>query len=379
MNKQSLFPLIFSTLLLTSCGGNDQNNQIDTQLRQQLNTITGNYQQEYAIPGVLAGIWIPGKEELIINQGVSSLEQQTPIQVGDYTRIASITKSFTTTVILQLAQEKRLDLQKPLSFYLPELNIQNKDATVVTLVNMRSGIYNYTEDQEFALEFVENPLEKVTDQHLVDVADRNKVYFAPNADWHYSNTNTVILGMLIEKITGHSAGEEITDRIINKLGMSHTVYPTQPALPTPYLNGYAFEPLENFTYTDPSYSSASGAIVSTLHDLKKWGKALGTGRPLLTQEMHAIRLNSLTPINPTTCRDDQPRPPTNCPEYDKYGLGIGEINGWIGHTGDYLGYTSLVMYNPKNQATIVILTNRSGLGIHIPTKLFKEFTAVLPE
>lgn len=381
MKIESILAISSLTLMLVSCGSGDVNadNQLDDKLSAQLTTITNRYYEEFPIPGLLAGIWIPGKAEIIIGKGVSNIEQNTFIEPSDHTRIASITKSFTVTVILQLAQERRIDLQKPISFYLPDLNIQNNNATVFQLSNMRSGIFNYTEDQDFVTSFIEDPLKVVTDQYLIDIADRNKPYFPPDADWHYSNTNTVILGMLIEKITGHTVADEISTRIIQRLGLTETTYPRNADIPVPFLSGYAFQPLENVTQTNPSYTAASGAMISTLNDLKKWGKILGEGTSILSHETQQLRLDSLVQITFSPCRDDQPRNQKNCPEYDRYGLGLGEIDGWIGHTGDYIGYTSLVMYNPQSKATIVILTNLSAASKHIPTAIFKDFVNIIPK
>ena len=112
-------------------------------------------------------------------------------------------------------------------------------------------------------------------------------------------------------------------------------------------------------------------------DLRKWGEALGKGT-LLDDELQAERVNSLMPIVFDPCDDDDPdRPKRSCPEYDKYGLGLGEISGWIGHTGEYIGYTSLVMYHPESGSVVVILTNIFGVGGHAPTKIFREFADVL--
>ncbi|MCA9809189.1 MAG: serine hydrolase, partial [Candidatus Dadabacteria bacterium] len=75
--------------------------------------------------------------------------------------------------------------------------------------------------------------------------------------------------------------------------------------------------------------------------------------------------------------DDPDRPKRSCPEYDEYGLGIGELSGWIGHTGEYVGYTNLVMYEPESGSVVVIIANRFGVGAHVPTAIFREFADIL--
>ena len=192
---------------------------------------------------------------------------------------------------------------------------------------MRSGIFKYTEDDEFVLELIQNLLRGWVPQELVDVADRNVPYFPPDGGWHYSNTNTVILGMIIEQVTGNFIGDEIQERIIEPLGLGGTIYPVSPDMPLPFSRGYAeFDPeigLMDVTFSDPSASAGSGAMVSKLSDLRIWGEALGKGT-LLNEETHQVQINSLSPIIFDPCDDDDPeRAKRSCPEYDKYGLGLG--------------------------------------------------------
>ncbi len=183
--------------------------------------------------------------------------------------------------------------------------------------------------------------------------------------------------MIAEQVTGRTIGEEISGRIIAPLGLGGTSYPTTPDMPLPFAHGYGFEPPEDISFSDPSSSAGSGAMISRLEDLKKWGVALGSGT-LLTSELQAVRIISLSPIVYDPCDDDDPdRPKRSCPEYDEYGLGIGELSGWIGHTGEYVGYTSLVMYEPESGSVVVIIANRFGVGEHVPTAIFREFAEVL--
>lgn len=373
------FPVRFVLYLLLpvfflSC--DNGGGSLDPELEAELREIVSRYKEEFGLPGVLAGVWIPGKGRLIIEDGLADIETGRPISKADRVRIGSVTKSFTVTVILQLAGEGLLDLNEPVGKYLPD--VENSDATIAELANMKSGIFNYTEDAEFVTEFIESNFLRVwTDQELVDAADRNVPYFPPDGGWHYSNTNTVILGMIVEQVTGHPLGEEIRKRIIEPLGLDGTSYPATPDIREPFAHGYGFDPLEDISFTDPSSSSGSGAMISRLDDLRKWGKALGKGT-LLNAELQAERINSLVPIVFNPCDDDDPdRPKRSCPEYDKYGMGLGEISGWIGHTGEYVGYTALVMYEPKSGSVVVIVTNIFGVAAHVPTKIFKEFAAVL--
>lgn len=374
----TLIVTVLSAFLISASCSNDDSS-LDPELAQTLRQILIDNMDEYGIPGALAGVWIPGEGKLIIEEGVSDLDSDEPIKRGDHARIGSITKSYTVTVILQLVEEGVISIDDPLSKYFPA--VKNSDATIRDLANMRSGIFNYTEDKAFGMLLIEDLLRKWAPQELVDVADMNAPYFTPDGGWHYSNTNTVILGMIIEQVTGNFVGDEIQERIIEPLGLGGTIYPVSPDIPFPFSKGYLeLDPemgLSDVTLSDPSSSAGSGAMISTLQDMRRWGKALGMGT-LLIEETQQERIDSLAPIVFDPCDDDDPeRPKRSCPEYDKYGLGIGEINGWIGHTGEGIGYTLLVMFNPQNESIVAIIMNRSGVGKHVPTKVFMEYAEIL--
>lgn len=374
----TLIVTVLSAFLISASCSNDDSS-LDPELAQTLRQILIDNMDEYGIPGALAGVWIPGEGKLIIEEGVSDLDSDEPIKRDDHARIGSITKSYTVTVILQLVEEGVISIDDPLSKYFPA--VKNSDATIRDLANMRSGIFNYTEDKAFGMLLIEDLLRKWAPQELVDVADMNAPYFTPDGGWHYSNTNTVILGMIIEQVTGNFVGDEIQERIIEPLGLGGTIYPVSPDIPFPFSKGYLeLDPemgLSDVTLSDPSSSAGSGAMISTLQDMSRWGKALGMGT-LLIEETQQERIDSLAPIVFDPCDDDDPeRPKRSCPEYDKYGLGIGEINGWIGHTGEGIGYTLLVMFNPQNESIVAIIMNRSGVGKHVPTKVFMEYAEIL--
>ncbi len=349
---------------------------LNTQKADRIQAVTAQYMQQYQIPGILVGIWSPIQGDYVIQRGFADLLTSRPISTVDHFHIASITKSFTTTVIMQLAQEGLLDLNAPISSL--GFSIQNNNATVGQLADMRSGIFNYSADNDFLQYLDSHPLKKWQPQELVNYANSNPVYFAPGSDWHYSNTNTIILGMIIEQITGNPAQDEIYKRILLPLGLTETSYANSTALPSPYSKGYYGSQLEDVTTEiDPSFSGDAGAMISTLSDLKKWSQALAMGT-LLTPTMQATRVISIQPMTFNPCPDNDPsRPHPSCPEYDEYGYGLGTIDGWRGHTGDYFGYTLLMMYQPNTGESIVIMVNLSNVSTHIPTDLFRQYVSIL--
>lgn len=334
-------------------------------LRDQLEAVVDQKMAASGVPGVLMGVWRGNSEIAVFEKGFSQIETSTPISRTDSLRIASVTKSFTVTRILQLQDAGLLSLDDPISDYVPGL--QNGQATLRQLANMTSGIFNYTEDASVVTELITNPTKTWTDAELVAAANApvHSPYFAPGEGWHYSNTNTVLLGMVIEAVTGNFYAEEIASGITQPLGLTHTLYPSGNLPPPPHADGYADfgQGPVNFTEASPTAASASGSLVSKLDDLRIWGEALANGT-LLSPESQEDRLAMISLGEGIH------------PEYDSYGLGIGSLDGWLGHTGDFPGYQSLVMHDPLHDQTVVIMLNLTGAG-HLPTEMFREISSLL--
>jgi len=195
-----------------------------------------------------------------------------------------------------------------------------------------------------------------TPQELVAISFKHPAYFAPGKDFHYSNTNTILLGMIIEHITGHTVESEFQHRIFAPLGMKNSIMPprTSSALPAPYSQGYMLNtPVEqgvankgtvqdllNVTRWNPSWGWTAGAAISTLHDLQIWAKALAMGK-LLKPATQKERLTWYTQL----------------PGPRGYGLAIADFTGFVGHNGQLPGYQSFEGYMQAKDETIIVLTN----------------------
>ena len=156
-------------------------------------------------------------------------------------RIGSITKTFTGTVILQLVDEGKLRLDDPIAKYQPEVP-NGANITIRQLLQMTSGLFNYTDDPAWNQALDANRQRVWSPQELVAIALAHPPYFAPGTDFHYSNTNTVLLGLIIEQITGNNVADEFARRIFTPLGMRETVMPppTMAAIPDPHPRGYLY-------------------------------------------------------------------------------------------------------------------------------------------
>lgn len=303
-----------------------------------------------AMPGVAVGVWVPGHGSFVRAFGTSSLATGRALRLDDHFRIASISKSFTATAILRLADQHRLSLCDPLSRYIA--GIQNGDRiTVAQLLDMTSGVYDYVNDPAVLRAYARNPTRPFSLRDVVAVIKRHKPLFAPGTDTVYDNSNYYLLGAIAEEVTHTPLGAVIQSQILRPLGLRHTSYPTTAALPAPFSRGYLDQPdfpPRDVTASNPAFAGGAGAMISTLSDLKVWARALATGS-LLAPATHALQLR-------TRVLSQSPKVTVS------YGMGITKINGLLGHDGAIFGYGSAMFYLPSRDATIVMLGNNNDLG-----------------
>ncbi|HEX6945438.1 MAG TPA: serine hydrolase domain-containing protein, partial [Casimicrobiaceae bacterium] len=191
----------------------------------------------------------------------------------------------------------------------------------------------------------------------------------PGVEYRYCNTNTVLLGIVVEKVTGGSLADALRARISGPLGLADTHYPDTVPLPDPHATPYDVDVVSGATTALPLISPTSlagaGAMVSALGDLAVWAAALGDGR-LVGPELQALRV-------------ERSREVTNGPEYDRYGLGIGLRKGWLGHTGTGVGFSAAAMYDPRTRATIAVSVNATPSGGRRDLNLAQEIFEALAD
>lgn len=278
----------------------------------------------------------------------------------------SITKSFIGTVILQLADEGVLSLTDPISQYVP--GVPGGDLiTIDDLGRMRSGLANYS-----ALPAMSEALATRLDappstETLLDWAFAASPDFAPGTRYEYSNTNTLLLGKVIESVTGTPWYDSVTARMLDPLDLS-TINDgfTGGDHDAAGFNVTADADPEPVPVVPAAWFGAAGALTGSASDLAKWGEALGSGS-MVSVKTQLARIESLAPTD-----DD-----TASPAYDRYGFALGEISGWLGHTGNGLGFQSLVMYEPATKRTVVVLVNGTGSDGDVPARIFKQLLPVI--
>ncbi len=245
-----------------------------------------------AIPGALVGVWYPGRGTWVQAMGIGDLATAAPIAIDDHVRIASITKTFTATVVLQLVEGGHLSLDDPLEPFVAGI-VNGDRITIRQMLNMTSGIFDYSTDPVFDPAYAADPAMPFSREEALAIMRQHPADFSPGTQTHYSNSNTYLLGLIIEQVTGQTAGEAITERIIDPLGLTGTSFPTTPEMPAPYAHGYEApapgDPLRDVTRSNPDIPWTAGAMISTLADVHTWASALANGT-LLGADLQQERL-----------------------------------------------------------------------------------------
>lgn len=324
-------------------------------LRDSLQRTLDTNRATLGYPGAMVGVWTPEGSWLGVT-GRAGPDTDRPPRRDDHTRIGSLTKTFTVMALLQLVDQKKVSLQDTIGTYVP--GVPNGDtATLRDLATMTSGIVNYTETRPFEQAWSADPAGAVfSPEQLVDFAKPEAPLFAAGTQMNYSNTNTVLLGMVIEKVTGKPVAEVFTANLLAPLGMSGTSFAGQsPDLPTPHLDGITLQPegpggpIRNATNWNPSWTFTAGGMISTLDDMRVWTEVLGTGGGLISAEMQREREAST-----------RSTVPPNTPELT-YGLGFFSDRGWLGHNGALPGFTSYAVHHPERRTSVVVFVN-SDIG-----------------
>ncbi|QEL82408.1 class A beta-lactamase-related serine hydrolase (plasmid) [Bacillus sp. JAS24-2] len=322
-------------------------------------------------PGILAKTSEGGKTWSYA-AGVADLSTKKPMKTDFRFRIGSVTKTFTATVVLQLAGENRLNLDDSIEKWLPGViqgnGYDDKQITIRQLLNHTSGIANYTRSKDFNMM---DTKKSYTAEELVKMGISMPPDFAPGKSCSYSNTGYVLLGILIEKVTGNSYAEEIENRIIEPLELSNTFLPgNSSVIPgTKHARGYiqldgVSEP-KDVTYYNPSMGSSAGDMISTADDLNKFFSYLLGGKLLKEQQLKQM----LTTV------------PTGTDELGDYGLGISKIklsNGvsiW-GHGGTIPGFLTFAGGTLGGKHTLAVNLNSIKADSPDPFKniLLAEFS-----
>lgn len=298
---------------------------------------------ENNLPSVAVGVWIPGVGEYVKAFGTANLETGREREIGDPFRIASISKTFTATAVLQLVDQGAQRTGDSIAEWFPDF--PRADAiTVKDLLMMRSGVPEFADERVLGA-YYERPLAPFTAQDAVRIAAAKTDQFTPpDQKTVYTNTNFVLLEQIVQEVSGQDMDTFLTEHVFIPLGMTGTFYATEPGLPS-LLHGYSWDAaagaFRDMTELNPDLPGGAGAVVSTLGDLHTYVRALCTGT-LLEPETQRERLAGKAGA-----------------EFVKYGEGVLLFGPFCGHNRTIFGFSSEAFYLPAKDAVIVISVNRT--------------------
>ncbi|WP_406004227.1 serine hydrolase domain-containing protein [Streptomyces sp. NBC_00987] len=315
-------------------------------VRQSLNALV----RDDGMPAALASVKGRDGRTRTYTAGVGDLSTGSKVPVGGQVRIGSNTKAFTAVVVLQLVGEGKIALGADVDTYLPGLvrgkGIDGRRITVRQLLQQTSGLPNYTN-------YLGDEVRYYTPRELLATALRHPADFAPGKKWAYSNTNYIVAGLIVQKVTGRPLAEEMDRRIIKRVGLRHTYFPApgDARIREPHPHGYYREsadgPLRDITEIDPSWGWAAGQLISTDSDLNRFFGALLAGRLLPPAQLAQMR--STVPAEATFGPGA------------RYGLGLvsrplpcGGLS-W-GHGGSFPGYETRSGATDDGRAASVAVT-----------------------
>ena len=381
MSASRFFVPIVALAVLAGCGsgsggdGTSSPSVATPAYAAALQTQIPEVMKQNAIPGAIVLIKSGDQGDWSAVYGTQEIGQEIPMSMDDHFRIGSNTKTMTVTVILQLVQEGKLSLDDPISKFRPDVP-NGRKITIAQLAEMRSGLYSYTSSEAFNRTLDDDPQKVWTPDGLLAIAFKKPPLFPPGSQYDYSNTNLVLLGTVIEELTGMTASEAFQQRIFEPLGLTQTSLPEadDAAIPDPHPQGYQFgtnvEDIDSYavppaqlpdaldgtllpinnTDANPSWAWTAGGGISTADELATYVEAM-VGGGLTDAEITKQRLDSIQPIAPGS--------PVG------YGLGLVEFaKNLYGHDGQIPGFSSFMAYDPVADNTIIIGLNLSASPVN---------------
>lgn len=302
------------------------------------------FNQAYPINSPGATVLIAKNDKILYRKafGMSNLELKTQMKPESILQLASITKQFTSVAILMLMEQGKLSLKDPLSKYIPDFTRGN-EITLHHLLSHTSGIKSFTSLPEFR---TKTRLD-MTPEEMINSFKNLPLEFNPSEKYEYSNSGYVLLGYIIEKLSGMSYEDFIQKNIFDKLGMKNSYYANPYKIIPNRVNGYQFYEgnYENPDYISTTIPYAAGSLMSTIDDMFLWSKAIHHNT-LISENSKQLAFTNATLNNGKNANYG-------------YGWFINEIAGikTLEHTGGINGFTTSGIYIPSRNIYSIVLTN----------------------
>ncbi|MGI8923060.1 MAG: serine hydrolase domain-containing protein [Fimbriimonadales bacterium] len=327
----------------------------------KVDSFVGEQMKLHHVPGVTVAAIQGGKVLKAKGYGLASLELNSRANRETVYEIGSVTKQFTAAAIMMLVEAAKVGLDVGVRRYLPEAPEKWEGVTVRHLLTHTSGIFSYTN----VVPFVALAKRDYTQDQILRMVSDLKLNFTPGGTFEYSNTNYYLLGMIVERVSGDRYWTFMENRIFGPLGMAHTRNGDPKTVIENRASGYFWNGKVwlNMAPLTPTAGWAAGSLVSTVDDMAKWDAALYTEKLLKTESLKQM-------FTPAKLKDGK--------DADMgYGFGWAnmESNGHphAAHGGGTAGFSSNISRFPKDNLTVVVLTNLAGFDAGAVAKGIAEF------
>lgn len=319
-------------------------------------------------PGVSVAVARGGRILYAKGYGLANVELNVPTTTDTVYRIGSITKQFTASAVMQLVEEGKLSLDDPIEKFLPDFPVRGRRITIRHLLNHTSGIKSYT---SLGLKFLAVTRQDLSHEDLIALFKDEPDDFQPGEKWLYDNSGYYLLGVILEKVTGSKYADYLQRQFFTPLSLSSTLYCDVEPIVKNRAAGYGLgldKALRNADFISMKNPFAAGALCSTAKDLVTWTSALAGGKIV-----SAASYAQMTA--PTKLADGKEQ---------AYGFGLmpGQLEGHpqISHGGGINGFAAMLMYFPKDDLTVAVLTNSGGgPSTRIATRVARAALGLAPQ
>lgn len=342
--KSILFPIVL-VLLFSSCTKKEAQTKPVSNLESHVDSLIKTYIDSSKIAGIAIGVFKRDEKILLKSYGFADLEFDVKLPVNASFEIGSITKQFTAAAILQLAENRKINLDDEITKYI-NFNTQGKRITVRQLLSHTSGIKGYTEMPEFGI----LSMQKYSRDTLLRIMEKKSYDFDPGEELIYSNTGFFMLGLIIEKVSGLTYEEYVQKNLFERAGMTNSYYGSENKVIKNRAHGYDTDKdgLVRAAYLNHTWPFAAGSLCSTVEDLVNWNNALHHGK-ILSDSMYQEYISPFRLNDGTLTR------------YAK-GITVTDHNGrkMFEHAGGINGFLSENRYFPNENISIIVLINSTG-------------------
>jgi D-alanyl-D-alanine carboxypeptidase len=357
-------PRALAALLLLTAQTLESQPSLRRRVQSLLQHRLDSLQAAAGFPGAQVGVVLPDGASLAVATGWADTATREPMTTSHRLLQGSVGKTYAAALAMQLVHEERLHLDRPVSAYLGDLpwfaRLPNaRDLTVKMLMNHTSGLTRYEFREQFTRDLTANPTRVWRPEELLSYILDTPPAFPAGEGWEYSDTNYIVLGMILERLTQQRYYDVVLQRVIAPVNLTQTVPSDRRAIDS-LSQGYAGSNnpfggsdamlVDGQMVINPQFEWTGGGIASTAHDLALWGKALYEGRAF----PEAMLPYMLTGV------------PARLGQNSRYGLGViireTPLGTLYGHSGFFPGYQAELLYSPASKVALALQINTSAPG-----------------